>query len=167
MLLLAGTVSAQDQGRISDPNFHAWYMYFGDHHFGDGPWGLHFDVQLRRQGVAEKWQQLLLRPGINHDLTDTLQVSFGYAFIRKYPYGDFPAPFVTPEHLIWEQLILRQPSGGVGLTQRFRFEQRWVGIKVDDGSGQGRLDRFSYRNRFRYFLKAAIPLQRDSSGNIK
>ena len=140
MLLLAGTVSAQDQGRISDPNFHAWYMYFGDHHFGDGPWGLHFDVQLRRQGVAEKWQQLLLRPGINHDLTDTLQVSFGYAFIRKYPYGDFPAPFVTPEHLIWEQLILRQPSGGVGLTQRFRFEQRWVGIKVDDGSGQGRLD---------------------------
>lgn len=153
-----GTARAQPSNRVSDPNAHAWYMYFGDHPFGQGPWGLHFDGQVRRQGVGQKWQQLLLRPGVNYDLTPDVQASGGYAFIKSHPYGDFPAEFVTPEHRIWQQLILKQKAERAGLTHRFRLEQRFVGVKVHTAGGGERLDRYSYRNRFRYFVKAVIPL---------
>lgn len=157
--------SAEDSGRISDPNFHTWYMYSGDHPFNEGPWGLHFDGQIRRQGIVEKWHQLVLRPGINYAVTDKVLATLGYAFTKSYPYGDFPSEFTTPEHRIWQQLLLPQAVGRVALKHRLRFEQRWVGVKVADEAGKGRLDRYSYRNRFRYFLSGVIPLRKDSEGN--
>ena len=140
-------------------------MYFGDHSFGQSPWGVHFDGQVRRQGIGQKWQQLLLRPGVNYDLTSDVQASGGYAFIESHPYGDFSAEFVTPEHRIWQQLILKQTARRARLSHRFRMEQRFVGVKARDEAGNARLDRYSHRNRFRYFVKAVIPLaprQRDS-----
>ncbi len=158
----------QDSGRLSDVNAHAWYMYFGDHRFTDkSPWGLHFDGQVRRQGIGQKWQQLLIRPGINYDLSENLQVSSGYAFIKSHPYGDVPAPLTTPEHRLWQQLIVKHKAGRVGLTHRYRLEQRFVGIKVPNDNGQGRLDRYDYRNRFRYFLKGVVPVARDTQGRTK
>jgi len=166
-LAFCASTWAQDSPRLSDQNFNTWYMYFGDHPIGDGPWGLHFDGQYRRQGIGQKWQQLLLRPGVNYDLTDKLQLAGGYAFINSYPSGGYPARFVTPEHRLWEQLIVKQSLGKVGLTHRFRLEQRFVGVKVADENGEGRLDRFSYRNRFRYFLKGVIPFSRDAAGDVK
>jgi hypothetical protein len=151
---------AQPLERVSDPNFHAWYMYFGDHPISQGPWGLHFDGQVRRQGIGQKWQQLLLRPGVNYDLNSDVQVSGGYAFIKSHPYGDFPAEFVTPEHRIWQQLILKQSAKRARLSHRFRVEQRFVGVQSRNEAGDAQLDRYSYRNRFRYFVKAVIPLAR-------
>lgn len=143
-------------------------MYFGDHRFTDkSPWGLHFDGQVRRQGIGQKWQQLLIRPGINYDLSENLQVSSGYAFIKSHPYGDVPAPLTTPEHRLWQQLIVKHKAGRVGLTHRYRLEQRFVGIKVPNDNGQGRLDRYDYRNRFRYFLKGVVPVARDTQGRTK
>jgi len=94
-------------------------MYFGDHQLAQSPWGVHFDGQWRRQGVGQKWQQLLLRPGMNYDISTTAQASGGYAFIKSYPYGDYPARFTTPEHRIWQQLVLRQQIGKVGVAHRF------------------------------------------------
>ena len=35
-----------------------------------------------------------------------------------------------------------------------------MGVKVAGEAGEGRLDRYSYRNRFRYFVKSVIPLAR-------
>lgn len=94
-------VRAQPSDRISDPNLHSWYMYFGDHPFGQSRWGLHFDGQLRRQGIGQKWQQLLLRPGANYNLTSNVQASGGYAFIKSHPTVTF-------------QLNLSLPSTGFG-----------------------------------------------------
>ncbi len=158
---------AQESGRLSDQNFHTWYMYFGDHPFGESRWGIHFDGQFRRQAIGQRWQQLLLRPGVNYDLTDKLQLSGGYAFIRTHPYGDYPAEFVTPEHRLWEQFIVKNRAGVVGLTHRFRLEQRFIGVKVADEDGQGRIDRYSLRHRFRYFIKGVIPISRDAAGDSR
>jgi len=130
-------------------------MYFGDHRFdADGKWGFHFDGQYRVNQFGSGHEQLLLRPGINFDATDTLQLSGGYAFIRDAAAGGFD----VPEHRFWEQLILRQRVRAVGLVHRYRFEQRLVGRKVPGSDGQGELDGYRYRNRFRYFLKATIPI---------
>ncbi|MDA0207764.1 MAG: DUF2490 domain-containing protein [Acidobacteria bacterium] len=159
LLCLMGTaLQAQEPDRVSDPNFHAWYMYFGDHSIGESPWGLHFDGQWRRQGVGQQWQQLLLRPGINYDLNSHVQVSGGYAFIQSHPYGSFPAQTNTPEHRIWQQLILRQKVGKANLAHRFRLEQRHVGITDASLPEEDRVTGYSYRNRVRYFAKGTIPI---------
>jgi hypothetical protein len=157
--VFAGHVSGQTLERISDPNLHAWYMYFGDHPAGKGPWGVHFDGQWRRQGAGQKWQQLLLRPGVNYDFTDRLQASGGYAFIKSHRYGSNPAEFVTPEHRIWQQLLVRQKAARSNLAHRFRLEQRRIGVKSRDAMGRERLDRYVHRNRFRYAIRAVIPLK--------
>lgn len=158
VILPLETVLAQPSARISDANVHSWYMYFGDHAFGQTRWELHFDGQVRRQGIGQKWQQLLLRPGVNYNLSNSVQVSAGYAFIKSYPYGVSPAAFVTPEHRIWQQLILKQTVRRARLAHRFRIEQRFVGVKEPGETGVPHLDRYSYRNRFRYFVKAIIPV---------
>jgi hypothetical protein len=157
-LMAPAALRAQEPNRISDPNFHAWYMYFGDHPIGEGPWGLHFDGQWRRQGVGQKWQQLLLRPGVNYDFTPHVQASGGYAFIESHPYGRFPAQTNAPEHRIWQQLLLRQKAGQANLAHRFRLEQRFVGIKDASLPEGDRLTGYSHRNRVRYFAKGTIPV---------
>ena len=156
----AASLQAQEPNRVSDLNFHAWYMYSGDHPVGEGPWGLHFDGQWRRQGIGQKWQQLLLRPGLNYDINAKVQVSGGYAFIDTYPYGDFPAPTAFPEHRIWQQLLLRQTVGQASLAHRFRLEQRFVGITDANLPEGDRLVGYSYRNRVRYYAKGIIPVGR-------
>ena len=138
-------------------------MYFGDHPAGQGPWGVHFDGQWRRQGVGQKWQQLLLRPGVNYDFSPNVQGSGGYAFIRSHPYGDYQARSRTPEHRLWQQLLLRQKIGKTGLTHRFRLEQRFLGVRDNEAVDDERLLGYSHRNRFRYFAKGVIPIRRTSS----
>lgn len=148
-------LSAPAFAQTADDPFRAWLMYFGDHRFdADGKWGFHFDGQYRVNQFGSGDEQLLLRPGINFDATDALQLSGGYAFIRHTA----PNGFDVREHRFWEQLILRQRLGSVGLVHRYRFEQRFVGQKVPGPNGEGELNGHHYRNRFRYFLKGTIPL---------
>ena len=154
------SLRAQEPNRVTDPNFHSWYMYFGDHQVGDGPWGLHFDGQWRRQGVGQKWQQLLLRPGANYDFNSHVQASGGYAFIETHPYGSYPAQTTFPEHRIWQQLLLRQKVGKANLAHRFRLEQRFVGIKDASLPEGDRLTGYSHRNRVRYFTKGTVSVGR-------
>ena len=160
LCLTATALPAQEPNRVSDPNFHAWYIYFGDHQVGDGPWGVHFDGQWRRQGIGQKWQQLLLRPGVNYDFNANVQVSGGYGFIETHPYGDFPAPTAFPEHRIWQQLLLRQKVGKTKLAHRFRLEQRFVGLMDATRPEGDRLLDYVHRNRIRYYTKGTIPIGR-------
>ena len=155
-------VSAQAEDRRTESNGRAWYMYFGDHPIrNNSPWGFHFDGQLRMEGAFERRNQLLLRPGLNYDLNETVQFSGGYAFINTNPPEESPPNFDVPENRVWQQLILRQRVGTVGLTHRYRLEQRFIGNVTGNDAGEGEvLDHF-HVNRFRYFIKGTVPLYRD------
>lgn len=117
-------------------------MYFGDHPVSPR-WGVHVEGQWRRAEVVTQWQQLLLRPGVNYHLRPNVMFTAGYGYIRTYPYGDFPAPRMVAEHRIYQQALTRHRSGLVTWQQRFRLEQRFLG---------------EYRNRFRYLLRADVPV---------
>ena len=148
--LAAKEAHAQSDGkRINDHNDNGWYMYFGDHRLND-KWGLHTEVQVRRHNILKDPQQLLLRSGVNYHLSPDAFVTLGYGFIETYPYGDYPAADDFIEHRIYEQLQLKGSLGRVGLTHRYRLEQRWVQSPVTED--------FTYLNRARYFLKATLPL---------
>lgn len=161
-LSLAGGAFAESHDRTSVSDARAWYMYFGDHPLGDGPWGLHFDGQLRMEGAFDRRNQLLLRPGINYDLSENVQLSGGYAYIDTSAPAGSPPGFDVPENRWWEQLIIKQPLGAVRLTHRYRLEQRFIGNVRPDVSGGGRVEGHTYTNRFRYFLKGTVPLSEGS-----
>lgn len=152
MSLLSNPAAAQTQ-RIKDSNINGWYMYFGDHKFADR-WGVHTELQLRRHNTLKDPQQLLIRTGINYDLSPSALVTLGYGFIQTHPYGDYPAAAKFPEQRIYQQLQLKNSLGRLGLVHRYRLEQRWI--------KQPTAEAYTYLNRARYLLKATLPLAGNS-----
>lgn len=147
-LWLSPSAKAQS-GRIKDFNNNGWYMFFGDHKL-NSKWGLHTEVQWRRHNILKDPQQLLIRTGINYDLTPSAMFTLGYGYIETHPYGDFPAAATFPEHRIYQQLQLKNSVARVGLMHRYRLEQRWVRPAGAESA--------TYLNRARYMLKATLPL---------
>src|SRR5262245_22544482 len=85
-------------GQIDDVNSHLWLTYFGDHPLGNSKFGLHLEAQARRTDWGGAWQQFMVRPGVNYQMTDRWAVSAGYLFADNSPYGDFPAAAPFHEH---------------------------------------------------------------------
>lgn len=153
--LLALPLLLLAQYREIDHNAHGWYNYFGDHPIGRSRWGVHLEGQWRRHDVLTRWQQLLLRPGVNYEVNSVLMLTAGYGYIRSYPYGDFPAASAaTPEHRIWQQAWLRYRTGNVRWTTRLRFENRFLGSR---NQATGETD-YRFENRFRGWQQIRVPL---------
>lgn len=131
---------------MQDTNLHAWFMYFGDHPVSD-KWGVHLESQIRRADAGLTWQQLLIRPGVNYQLNKHVLLTAGYAFVRTSPYGDFRGRAAFPEHRFFQQALIKHGAGKVSFQHRLRLEQRLIGP-----------DNWESRNRFRYMLRADIPL---------
>lgn len=127
-------------------------MYFGDHQIGKSKWGVHLEGQWRRADLGLRWQQLLLRPGVNYQVHPRLLLTTGYAFIDTHRYGDYPVPVKFPEHRFFQQAVWNKRAGRLDLQSRFRLEQREIGLP---GNGA---QPWRHENRFRYMLRANAPL---------
>lgn len=148
LALLALPLCAQTS---HDNNLHAWFMYFGDHPIAKSRWGVHLEGQWRRSNVVATWQQLLVRPAVNYQLSRNVSVSAGYAFVQTHPYGDFPAAKVADEHRAFEQLLVNRRIGKLDFANRFRLEQRYIGAANTPD--------FRYENRVRYQARTTVPLK--------
>lgn len=143
LLLMAPELRSQP--RVTDHNAHFWANYFGNHRIGQSRWGIYTEGHWRRHDFVSHWQQLLLRPGINFDVNRHLTLTTGYAFIRSYRYGDFPAASAkNNENRIWHQALVRYNTGKISWTSRFRFENRFLSSR--------------YENRIRLWQQARIPI---------
>jgi len=145
--LLPLPVSAQ----VDEDQAGAWYMYFWNTRFGDGPWGAQGDIQYRNWDAIGDLEQLLLRGGLtyspeSHGVTFTL----GYGNITSGTFG--PGDETSGEDRLYQEATLPQSLGPrVNLRHRFRFEQRWV-----DGQDT--------RTRYRYALFMDVPLSDEVIG---
>jgi hypothetical protein len=126
------------------PQTGTWFMYFGNLRFKDSPWAIHGEAQLRNFKTFNDLDQLLLRTGIQYN-SKSGQSSFlaGYASITNGKAGDSDATF--HENRLYQEVILRQKTGRLGLIHRYRFEQRWI-------------ENQDFRSRFRYAVFLNIPL---------
>lgn len=141
---------------IGDKNAHVWFMYFGDHTISNH-WGIHLEGQVRRADTGLTWQQLLLRTGANFQLNSTLMFTAGYAYVRSWPYGDYPSKGAFPEHRFYEQALIKHKVSWVDIQHRLRLEQRLMGpVSAADAE----VEDWQTRNRFRYMLRGDIPLSR-------
>lgn len=95
------------------------------------------ELHVRRTQFYGRWQQLLLRPGLDYALTSSTTLSAGYSFIRNYSELGHAL-----EHNVWEEIVLSSQVKSVGVKHRFRFEQRFAQAFLSDD--------FDHSNRLRY-----------------
>ena len=90
LLLLAPALTLQAQADWTTVNQEAvWVNAFVDHGLSSRT-ALWFDGHLRRDGLGERPQQLLLRPGFQVTVRPGLRIAAGYAYIATAPYGESP-----------------------------------------------------------------------------
>ncbi len=141
--------------RLSDRNTNAWLMYFSDAQLSER-WGVHTEAQWRRAELGQQPLQHFVRFGANYYTRHNLLLTAGYAYALTFPYGDFPAAETFPEHRVYEQLLLKSTHGPVQVAHRFRLEQRWLRRPLQR--------EFTYLNRARYQVRAAVALHRPAAG---
>lgn len=120
-------------------------MYFGNQYFNKD-WNWHNEVQYRNYNFIGDLEQLILRTGIGHDLTENnnnVLLGFAYVYSEKYiPYTDKKVS--ANEFRIYQQFITKENFGRFFILHRYRIEERFFPDDVDV--------------RFRYFLSLNIPI---------
>ena len=129
-----------------DSNLGNWLIYIGNKKLNE-KWNIHNEVQYRNYDAIGDLEQLLLRTGLGYNLTENNNnILLGYGYILSENYIDDTNDKVSvEEHRIFQQFTTKQKIGKIGLSHRYRFEQRFV---EED-----------FKMRFRYFLGIKIPLQ--------
>ena len=134
-----------------------WFAYSGDHKVAS-KWAVRFDGGWRQMNNA-LWNQWLIRPGVNYQLSRNVQLSGAYGYFNTHPGGLDWEPSAAPEHRLQQQLLIQQPLGKVVLRHRYRFDQRFLG----SGYVEGRDRNWNLQHRARYMLRGDIPLKRLST----
>jgi hypothetical protein len=155
-VFIAFAGSAQND-RINDFNNINWAQVFTTIKLHN-KWDALVEYQWRRTNGLKDWQQSLLRGAVQYGANDQVSFALGYGWIETFTYGDYPiAPAGTfPEHRIYEQMVLKQPLNQLGLTHRFRVEQRWLGQRTPDTDRE--IESWNFTHRFRYMLRAQYPI---------
>ncbi|HQT22250.1 MAG: long-chain fatty acid transporter [Sphingobacteriales bacterium 17-39-43] len=159
LLSLFTIASFAQNTRITDPNTIGWLAYTGTIRLNQ-KWGLHTEVQLRRDRLASDPQQNLFRAGVNYTLNNKVGFRVGYALAETYNYGDIPLNNLGKqftEHRIYQMATLNDKSGIFEFSHRFMLEQRWIGRYTN--ASLTKEDDFVYWNRMRYMFRTNIPLK--------
>jgi hypothetical protein len=122
-----------------------WLIYFGNQAINK-KWNWHNEVQYRNYNFLGDMQQLVLRTGIGHNLSENNNnILLGYGFFNSQNYlPNSDIKTGTNEHRIFQQFITRQNFGRVFIQHRYRLEERFL---PND-----------FKMRFRYLLGLNIPL---------
>lgn len=129
-----------------DSNLGNWLIYIGNKKLNT-KWNLHHELQYRNYDAIGDLEQLLIRTGLGYNLTENnnnLLLGYGYILSENYV-GNSNEKVSINEHRIFQQFTSKQKVGKLGLSHRYRFEQRFV---EDD-----------FKMRFRYFLGFKLPLK--------
>jgi len=135
-----------------DSNFGNWLIYIGNKKL-DSKWNIHNEVQYRSYNIIDDVEQLLIRTGVGYNLSENNNnILLGYGYILSQNYIDDTEDKISiNEHRIFQQFTTKQTVGRIGLSHRYRFEQRFI---EDD-----------FKMRFRYFLGFNVPLTKKESNS--
>ncbi|WP_258098031.1 DUF2490 domain-containing protein [Marinoscillum pacificum] len=131
-----------------------WYLLLINHKLND-QWNLGSEIHMRYDDWMNSEAQFLFRPYIDFNTKSNPNVvyTFGYTYVKTYPYGDYPLPIGKPENNVWEQITLKHQVNQLKIQHRYRLEQRWQrDISYNDAQNQYELDGTSFSGRFRYRL---------------
>ncbi|PZR23551.1 MAG: DUF2490 domain-containing protein [Flavobacterium psychrophilum] len=159
LLLNLYTITAQTR-----KDFTGWGAVFATYKLND-KLSIHFDGQVRSADEWERFQNVLLRPGLNYHINNTSIATLGYAYIASNRTVSDISGWI-PEHRIWQQYIYNQrfalDARSTTLQHRFRLEERFVGTSMIDGN-ELKTDDYEFALRLRYFVRMIMPLQKTES----
>ncbi|MCC8410953.1 DUF2490 domain-containing protein [Mucilaginibacter sp. UR6-1] len=137
--------------------FTVWGAWFHTQKLSEH-WGYAFDGQLRSADKVDYLRNILLRPSVAYYFNKNQFANLGYTYVTTYGRTLDGEKTFRPESRIFEQFTQgHKISKSVQVSHRFRLEQRYLGDSADD-----RDDNY-FAQRFRYFIRAVIPMQRDSN----
>lgn len=129
-------------------DFGTWMKLGNDLELNDR-WKIESEIQYRDYGFIGDLQQFSIKTGAGYDLTENNNnFLVGYAFVRSGDYLDDEEKVLKNEQRIYQQFSTKQKFGVVAIQHKYRVEQRFSGS--------------NFKMRFRYALKATIPLNNKS-----
>lgn len=135
-------------GQTTEHTF--WTSVFNNTKFSER-WGLQLDAQFRSADDVKYLRNFLFRPAIVYTLDKKNNVALGYAMFDSN--GPAPTTSLT-ENRIYQQYIHTEAIKAIAITNRFRLEQRFVEKSPTNTD---------FSQRFRYFLRAVIPLAKQET----
>jgi len=109
-------------------------------------WSVFNELQLRSQSFYDNFYYYEVKGGIAYAVNKNFAFLLGTGkYVTYSDPGDFTKPVATNETRFWQQLIMNNFLERLKFEHRYRVEQRWF----SDGR---------YRNRYRYRLNVAVPL---------
>lgn len=108
-------------------------------------WGGYAELQTRTNKFFNEVFYYEVKGGISYDIAKNYTALIGAGRYVTYDYNELDAPPIKLETRLWEQMVIDQFLSRVKIEHRYRIEQRFF-----DGG--------DYRNRFRYRLNTAIPV---------
>ncbi|MGN6490851.1 MAG: DUF2490 domain-containing protein [Agriterribacter sp.] len=110
-------------------------------------WSIFNELQLRSQSFYSDHFYYEVKGGISYSINKNFSVLIGTGKYITYDVeqdGNFPKPITGNETRLWQQLTMNHYLEQIKFEHRYRVEQRWF--------------KTGYRNRFRYRLSTALPL---------
>lgn len=121
-----------------------WMAYIGQYK-ASPKWGYHMEAQFRMDNQLEQNLQNLFRVGAIYHLSDSKNVTAGYALVNTYSSA---VDDYFKENRLWQQYQMTSKWSQDILINRFRLEQRWVEQFGISEVGQT-VSETAYQNRFR------------------
>lgn len=140
------TTNAQERG---EDKFGSWFMFFSTNRISE-KMSIHAEAQYRTYEFGSNFNQLLLRTGLNYNISDNAMVTVGYGNITTD--GTFIEPAGEEnvnENRIYQQFVLRNTVGKFKFSHRYRLEQRFINRPQGNNTTE---------HRARYFLRLTYPL---------
>lgn len=114
-------------------------------------WGIYNELQLRSQSFYNDHFYHEVKGGVSYAISKNFVVLLGIGDYQTYTDGgNFVKPVTAHETRLWQQLTMNHYLERVKFEHRYRIEQRWFNT--------------GYRNRYRYRLNAAVPINHKKMG---
>jgi len=110
-------------------------------------WQFSYDMQLRSADKFDYVNTLLIRPGIGYVIKENQTVTLGYTYFGTWEKENDELMY-EPENRIFEQFEIKNKLRNVNITNRLRFEQRFMQMQQEKVFAQ----------RLRYYIQALIPI---------
>jgi hypothetical protein len=113
-------------------------------------WQFSSDIQVRSADRLNYVNTLLIRPGIGYKIADNQTITLGYTYFGMWEKENDETTYV-PENRIFEQYQIRNKIKRIEITNRIRYEQRFI----------HQPDNKIFAQRIRHYIQAQFPLVTD------
>ncbi|RCH56717.1 DUF2490 domain-containing protein [Mucilaginibacter hurinus] len=113
-------------------------------------WGAYIELQTRTNTLFNQAFYYEAKGGVSYDIANNYTALIGTGRYITYDYDDLDGPPTNLETRLWQQLTVNQFLDRIKIEHRYRVEQRFFNT--------------GYRNRFRYRLNLAIPINHAKIG---